>query len=123
MQEMVRRKGEACSRDRERASPLLYSNYSIGSDLVAGEPGNAVKALLQVGIGGDVVAHLAIVELLIGHHVKVAGAGQAKDDGLFLAGLLALEGLVDGGADGVAALWGGQDALSLVWLGFITSLS
>ena len=124
---MVHRKGEACSRDRERASPLLYSNYSsnysIGSDLVAGEPGNAVKALLQVGIGGDVVAHLAIVELLIGHHVKVAGAGQAKDDGLFLAGLLALEGLVDGGADGVAALGGGQDALSLVWLDFITSLS
>ena len=82
-------------------------------------PGNAVKALLQVGIGGDVVAHLAIVELLIGHHVKVAGAGQAKDDGLFLAGLLALEGLVDG----VAALGGRQDALSLVWLDFITSLS
>ena len=66
---MVRRKGEACSRNRERASPLLYRNYSIGSDLVAGEPGNAVKALLQVGIGGDVVAHLAIVELLVGHHL------------------------------------------------------
>lgn len=122
LQKMVCRKGEACSRDRECASPL-FSNYSIGSDLVAGEPGNAVKALLQVGIGGDVVTHLAIVELLIGHHVKVAGAGQAKDDGLFLAGLLALEGLVDGGADGVAALGGGQDALSLVWLDFITSLS
>ena len=119
MQRMVRRKGEACSRNRRRASPLLYSNYSIGSELVAGELGNAVKALLQVGIGGDVVAHLAIVELLIGHHVKVAGAGQAKDDGLFLAGLLALEGLVDG----VAALGGGQDALSLVWLDIITSLS
>ena len=118
---MARRKGEACSRDRERASPLLYSNYSIGSDLVAGEPGNAVKAFLQVGIGGNVVAHLAIVELLIGH--QVAGTGQAKDDGLFLAGLLALEGLVDGGADGVAALGGRQDALSLVWLDFITSLS
>ena len=97
MQEMVRKKGEVCSRDRARAFPLLYSNYSIGSDLVAGEPGDAVKAPLQVGIGGDVVAHLAIVELLVGHHVKVAGAGQAKDDGLFLAGLLALEGLVDGG--------------------------
>ena len=80
-----------------RFSFILYSNYSIGSELVAGEPGNAVKALLQVGIGGDVVAHLAIVELFVGHHVKVAGAGQAKDDSLFLAGLLALEGLVDGG--------------------------
>ena len=120
---MVRRKGEACSRNRRRASPLLYSNYSIGSELVAGELGNAVKALLQVGIGGDVVAHLAIVELLIGHHVKIAGAGEAEDNGLLLPGLFALEGLVDGGADGVAALWGGQDALSLVWLDFITSLS
>ena len=63
---MVRRKGEACSRDRERASPLLYSNYSsnysIGSDLVAGEVGDAVKALLQVGIGGDAVGHLAVAE-------------------------------------------------------------
>ena len=82
-----------------------------------------VEADLQILVGGDVVAHLAIVKLLIGHHFKVAGAGQAKDDGFFLAGLLALEGLVDGGADGVAALGGGQDALSLVWLDFITSLS
>lgn len=65
----MRRKGEACSRNRERDSPLLYSNYSIGSDLVAGELGDAVKALLQVGIGGDVIAHLAIVELLVGHHL------------------------------------------------------
>ena len=64
-----------------------------------------------------------IVELLIRNEIEVAGAGQAKDDGLFLAGPLALEGLVDGGADGVAALWGGQDALSLVWLDFITSLA
>ena len=66
---------------------------------------------MQVGIGGDVVAHLAIVELLIGHHVKVAGAGQAKDDGLFLAGLLALEGFVDGGADGAAQAAGGVRVL------------
>ena len=29
---------------------------------VAGEVGDAVKALLQVGIGGDVVSHLAVVE-------------------------------------------------------------
>ena len=87
------------------------------------ELGQAGEALGQVLVGGDVVAHLAIMELLIGHHVKVAGAGQAKDDGLFLAGLLALEGLVDGGADGVAALGGRQDALSLGWLDFITSLS
>ena len=91
--------------------------------LVAGEAGDGGEAPLQVLVGGDDVAHLAIVVLAVGHHVEVAGAGQAKDDGLFLAGLLALEGFVDGGADGVAALWGGQDALSLVWLDFITSLS
>ena len=69
------------------------------------------------------VGHLMVVELLIRNKIEVAGAGQAEKDGLFLAGLLALEGLVDGGADGVAALGGGQDALSLVWLDFITSLS
>ena len=85
--------------------------------------GQLGEAGLQFCVSGDIVGHLAVVELLIGHHVKVAGAGQAKDDGLFLAGSLALEGLVDGGADGVAALGGRQDALSLVWLGFITSLS
>lgn len=94
-----------------------------GTLVLAGDLGQGGKAGLQLGVSGDVIRHLAVVELLIGHHVKVAGAGQAKDDGLFLAGLLALEGLVDGGADGVAALGGGQDALSLVWLDFITSLS
>ena len=51
------------------------------------------------------------MELLIGHHVKAAGAGQAKDDGLFFAGLLALEGLVDGGADGAAQATGGVRVL------------
>lgn len=56
-------------------------------NLIARELRDAVKALLQVCIGGDVVGHLAVVELLIGHHVKVAGAGQAEDDGLFLAGV------------------------------------
>ena len=29
---------------------------------VAGEVGDAVKALLQVGVGGDAVGHLAVVE-------------------------------------------------------------
>lgn len=94
-----------------------------GTLVLAGDLGQGGKAGLQLGVSGDVIRHLAVVELLIGHHVKVAGAGQAKDDGLFLAGPLALEGLVAGGADGVAALGGGQDALSLVWLDFITSLS
>ena len=93
------------------------------SDIISRESGDSVETSLQVGIGGNIIFHFSIMEFLIGHHVKVAGAGQAKDDGLFLAGLLALEGLVDGGADGAAALGGGQDALSLVWLDFITSLS
>ena len=78
---------------------------------VAGEVGDAVKALLQVGVGGDVVGHLAVVELLVGHHVEVAGAGEAEDDSFCLARLLALESFVDGDADGVATLRGGQDAL------------
>ena len=51
------------------------------------------------------------MELLIGSHVEVAGAGQAENDGLGLAGLAALNGLVDGDADGVAGLRRGQDAL------------
>ena len=77
----------------------------------------------QLFVGRDGIGHLVVVELLVGDEIEIAGAGEAEDDGLFLAGLLALEGLVDGGADGVAALGGGQDALSLVWLDFITSLS
>ena len=77
----------------------------------------------QLFVGRDGIGHLVVVELLVGDEIEIAGAGEAEDDGLFLAGLLALEGLVDGGADGVAALGGGQDALSLIWLDFITSLS
>ena len=91
--------------------------------VLTGHLGQRGEAGFQFRVGGDVVRHLAVVELLIGHHVEVAGAGETEDNGLCLAGLLALEGLVDGGADGAAALGGGQDALSLVWLDFITSLS
>ena len=64
-----------------------------------------------------------VVELLIRNKIEVAGAGQAEDNGLLLPCFLALKRFVDGGADGVAALGGGQDALSLVWPDFITSLS
>ena len=69
------------------------------------------KALGELCVGGDEIAHFAVVELLIGDHVEVAGAGQTEDDGLGLAGLAALNGLVDGDADGVAGLRRGQDAL------------
>ena len=50
------------------------------------------------------------MELLIGGHVEVAGAGQTEDDGLFFAGLAAFDGLVDGDADGVTRFRSGQDA-------------
>ena len=107
-------------KQRRTNRPPLFEN---GRLLLSRHLGQLGEAGLQLGVGGDVVGHLAVVELLVGHHVEVAGAGEAEDDGLFLAGLPALEGFVDGGADGVAALGGGQDALSLVWLDFITSLS
>ena len=55
----------------------------------------------------------AVGKGIVGHHVKVAGAGQAKEDGLLLAGLLALKCLVDGNLDGMGALGCGQDGLEL----------
>lgn len=79
--------------------------------LVAGEAGDGGEAPLQVLVGGDDVAHLAIVVLAVGHHVEVAGTGQADDDVLGLVVLLALHRLVNGHADGVAAFRRGQDAL------------
>ena len=74
-------------------------------------------------VGRDNIGHFMIVELLIRNEIEVASAGQSEDNGLLLPCFLALKRFVDGGADGVAALGGGQDALSLVWLDFITSLS
>ena len=52
--------------------------------------GQLGEACLQLLVGGDVVGHHAVVELLVGGHVEVPGARQAEDDGLGLAGLLAL---------------------------------
>ena len=77
----------------------------------------------QLFVGRDGIGHLVVVELLVGDEIEIAGAGEAEDDSFRLARLLALESFVDGDADGVAALRGGQDALSLVWPDFITSLS
>jgi hypothetical protein len=65
----------------------------------------------EIGVGGDVIGHRAVVELLVGLEIEIAGAGQAEEDRLRLAGLLAAQGLVDGDADGVAALGRGEDAL------------
>ncbi len=72
--------------------------------------GEAGEALFEFGVGRDVVAHFAVVELLVRDHVEIPGAGQAKHDGLRLAGLAALLRLVDGGTDRMAALRRGQDA-------------
>ena len=58
-------------------------------------------ALGDVFVGGDEVGHFAVVELPVGDHVEVAGAGEAEDDVFGFAGFFALEGLVDGGLDGV----------------------
>lgn len=80
--------------------------------LVAGEAGDGGEAPLQVLVRGDDVAHLAIVVLAVGHHVEVAGTGQADDDILGLVVLLALHRLVNGHADGVAAFRRGQDTLA-----------
>ena len=53
-----------------------------------------------------VVLELALVVLLVGHHVEVAVAGQVEGDHLLLAALLALQRFVDRDADGVRRLSG-----------------
>ena len=47
------------------------------------------KTGLQFLATGDGIGHLAVVEPFIGCHIKVTCAGQAEDDSLLLAGLLA----------------------------------
>ena len=53
------------------------------------------EAFFEVLVRGDVVAHLAVVILLIGNQVEVAGAGQTEEDRLGFAGLLAFERFID----------------------------
>lgn len=67
-------------------------------------------ALGDVFVGGDEVGHFAVVELPVGDHVEVAGAGESEDDVFGFAGFLALEGFVDSGLDGVGGFGGGEDA-------------
>ena len=74
--------------------------------------GKSCKALFKLLIGGDVVGHLAVVELFICNHIEVAGAGQTEHDGLFFAGFLALERFVDRNADRVAGFGSRQNALN-----------
>ena len=47
----------------------------------------------------------------IGAHVEIAVAAEVEEDGLLLALLLAIEGQIDGGLDGVVRFRRGQDAL------------
>lgn len=76
----------------DQRSPTPFYAFHCKGDfllrsILAGDLGELGKALRQFGITGDIVTHLPVVELFIGHHVKIAGAGESKDNGLFLAGL------------------------------------
>ena len=53
-----------------------------GALVLTGHLGQRGEAGFQFRVGGDVVRHLAVVELFVGHHVEVAGARQAEDNGL-----------------------------------------
>ena len=89
-------------------SVFLLLSCLYGSFADFGQRG---KAALQLLVAGDVVRHQPVIELLIGYQIEIARAGQAEDDRLLLAGLLALHGLVDRNADRVAALRRREDAL------------
>ena len=51
------------------------------------------------------------MEFFVGHHIKVSGTGQAKDDGFFFARLPAFHRLIHRDPDGVSAFRRGEDAL------------
>ena len=65
---------------------------------------DAGKACGDKQIGRDVIAHLAVVELLISCHIEISGSGQAEEDRLLLTGLLTFYRLIHGHLDGVTAL-------------------
>ena len=52
------------------------------------------------------------MEFFIGHHIKVTGAGQAKDDDLFLSCFFAFDRFVHCHFDGVRAFGSGQNTLN-----------
>ena len=56
------------------------------------------------------ILHFAGEILVVGGHVDETVAGEVEEDGLLLAGLLALERFADRGGDGVAGLGCGDDA-------------
>src|SRR4029450_13173547 len=71
---------------------------------VPGPPTSPAGPLLDIEqVSGQVV--------LVGLEVEVAVAAEVEDDRLGAALLLAAQGLVDHGPDGVGRLWGREDAL------------
>lgn len=50
-----------------------------------------IGAAFDILVDGDVVGHLAVVELPVGDHVEVAGAGESEDDVFGFAGFFANE--------------------------------
>ena len=74
--------------------------------------GQACKAFGEVFIGGYVVGHLAIVELLVSNEVEVACAGEAEEYGLLFAGLPAPERFIYCNLYCVAAFRSRQDAFA-----------
>lgn len=50
-----------------------------------------IGAAFDILVAGDVVGHLAVVELPVGDHVEVAGAGESEGDVLGFARFFANE--------------------------------
>ena len=73
------------------------------------QDGKRSKSFFKIFIGGQVILHDAVIVLLIGNHIKIAGTGQTKEDDLFLARFLALECFLDGHVDGMAAFGSRKD--------------
>ena len=61
-----------------------------------------VDVACHVLVGDLEVLEGAGKELVVGAHVDESVAGEVEEDDLLLAGLLAAEGLIDGGGNGVA---------------------
>ena len=94
-------------------TPLPYiavAPESAPPSVVRSEFREEVEAALQFGVRRDIVGHRAVVEVLVGGHVEEARSRESEDDGLRFAGLLALEGFIDGDADGVGTFGGGEVA-------------
>ena len=60
------------------------------------------KPFRQIFVRRNIIDHGSVVIGFIRFQIEVAGAGETEDDGLFLAGLLAFQGFVDGSTDRVA---------------------